>query len=52
MCFRAKVKSGSLELAMLNVGVDYLLIAKSVAFNQLKIRRDCVQSLVDSTDYW
>ena len=35
------------ELAMLNE-VDYLLIAKPVAINQMKIRRDCVQSLVDS----
>lgn len=39
------------ELAMLNE-VDYLLIAKLVAIIYLEIRRDCVQSLVDSAGCW
>jgi hypothetical protein len=39
------------EFAMLNE-VDYLLIAKPVALNQLKIRRDCVWFLVNCADCW
>ncbi len=43
--------SSSTSLAMLNE-VDYLLIAKPVAFNHLKIRRDCARSFVDCAGCW
>ena len=53
LCFWAYYKVEFFtELAMLVTEVDYLLIAKPVAINHLKIRRDCAWSLVDCADCW